>query len=486
MGDLEELTAQVEATPEDHELRWGLAKKLYKSGDYRGALKHLQTLRGQWTPKINVARYLAATYYRLGRYDQSIAELEDAVNEWPEEIALHEQLARVFEVAGRKERALRTWKEIAKKKPGHSVAIKAVSRLETSAPPPVPQYVPGLDDHDFGLDSGTGLLCPSCGTMNTGEFKRCWKCNTPIWGPGVSRSSISDARPTDLPSVWHIFAGTASIVLVLIGAWLTFRQFLINGTIYQTLEPLTTVQDMLDERMLYSRLILAGALLLGWPLALWVGVTLAKAQHVELLTIAATGVFFSACLYVILWLPPYYAVLALPAFAVLAALPILIFFRAGFGQRAVIYVVQAILVTSLSFVILVLREGPDAVTSIPTLVSYSSSHDRVPEPGDYVFPPLTMPVRSRLQWDSSGSAWLDKAANRMIFTVSSNMTGSEITLEIKDGEKTEYYNKVNRFPFKFLFEAEAKKQYELLVDGPQGGSFEITMNGILVPRHENK
>lgn len=485
MGDLEELSEQVESTPDDYELRWGLAKKLYKSGDYRAALKHLQTLRERWTPKINVARYLAATYYRLGRYDQSIAELEDAVTEWPDEMALHEQLARVFEVAGRKERALRTWKDIAKAKPGHSVAIKAISRLESNAPPPVPQYVPGLDDHDFGLDSGTGLLCPNCGTMNTGEFKRCWKCNTPIWGRGVSRSSISEPRPTDLPSVWHIFAGTASIVLVLIGGWLTFRQFLLNAIVYETLEPLATVQDLLDEALLQTRLILAGALFVGWPLALWVGVTLAKARYVQLLTIAATGVFLSASFYAMLWLPPYYGAVALPALMLLSVIPILIFFQATIGQRAVIIVVQAVLITSVSFVVLVLREGPDAITSVPALVSYSNTHDRVMEPGHYLFPPLAMPVKSRLHWDSTGSAWLDKAANRMIFTMSSNLPGNEITIEIKDGEKTEYYNKVDRFPAKFLFEAEAGKQYELLVDGPQGGGLEITMDGLLTPRLEN-
>ena len=103
MAEMWELARYVEAHPEDHEQRWCLAKKLYVSWEYRLALEHLQVLRNDSELRLNVMRYLAATYYRLGRYSDAAHELRTAVDVWPDEIAPREQLARVLESAGENE-----------------------------------------------------------------------------------------------------------------------------------------------------------------------------------------------------------------------------------------------------------------------------------------------------------------------------------------------------------------------------------------------
>ncbi len=71
MSDVWELAAYVEDHPGDHQQRWRLAKKLYAEREYLLALENLQVLNKEWTPKLNVQRYLAATYYRLGRYTEA-------------------------------------------------------------------------------------------------------------------------------------------------------------------------------------------------------------------------------------------------------------------------------------------------------------------------------------------------------------------------------------------------------------------------------
>lgn len=84
MAEVWDIAKYVEEHPDDYEQRWRLAKKLYAAWEYRLALEHLQVLRNEWQKRLNVVRYLAATYYRLGRYDEAVAELREAIETWPQ------------------------------------------------------------------------------------------------------------------------------------------------------------------------------------------------------------------------------------------------------------------------------------------------------------------------------------------------------------------------------------------------------------------
>lgn len=134
MADIWDIARYVEANPDDHEQRWRLAKKLYTAWEYRLALEHLQILKNEGPKRINILRYLGATYYRVGRYEESIRELETAISEWPEEIGLYEQLARVLEIAGNHPKAADMWEKALALDPHHPMAAHAAARLRTSVP----------------------------------------------------------------------------------------------------------------------------------------------------------------------------------------------------------------------------------------------------------------------------------------------------------------------------------------------------------------
>ena len=132
MAEIWDIARYVEANPDDHEQRWRLAKKLYTAWEYRLALEHLQILRDEGQERINILRYLAATYYRLGRYDEAQAELKNAISIWPDEIGLYEQLARVLEIAGDHIGAAQEWEKVLSLDPHHPMAAHAAARLRSS------------------------------------------------------------------------------------------------------------------------------------------------------------------------------------------------------------------------------------------------------------------------------------------------------------------------------------------------------------------
>lgn len=134
MADIWDIARYVEANPDDHEQRWRLAKKLYTAWEYRLALEHLQILKNEGPHRINILRYLGATYYRLGRYEEAIKELRTAIDNWPDELGLYEQLARVLEIAGDHEEAAAMWDMTLELDPHHPMAAHAAARLRSSQP----------------------------------------------------------------------------------------------------------------------------------------------------------------------------------------------------------------------------------------------------------------------------------------------------------------------------------------------------------------
>lgn len=222
MTEIDELRTHLEHHPDDHATRWTLAKKLYMGVEYGEALGQLAILKEKWVRKLNVSRYLAATYYRLGQYDDAVAELRQALKEWPDEVALHMQLARVYEVAGNREEAARSWEEVLRINPRDAMAAEAVDRLSRE-PEATAEEDLHLKQSDSGINIAEVRVCSNCGAQNSPDFDRCWQCHAVLPGrDGRTPTPMPlprDQKPASHSWVWVLLTGLVIVAVVALGVF---------------------------------------------------------------------------------------------------------------------------------------------------------------------------------------------------------------------------------------------------------------------------
>jgi hypothetical protein len=493
MTDIHELTSCVESNPNDHDKRWRLAKKLYMATDYRNALGHLLVLQTNWTPKVNVLRYLAATYYRLGRHDEAIAELKSGIKEWPEEIPLIEQLARVLEVSGRYEEAIDAWRDVLKRNPNNSMAKRLLRKLQEAKPEKKEKEgkEPAFQAGDLSVGAMLGSVCPSCGAQNSEEFDRCWKCHAPLANYGMpdvretsSEREEAPSRSSALP-VLYILCGVAAMVLIGFGAYLSIKQLLALREAAADQVLVCTVREVFDSALLSTRLSAGLVLLVVWPVVLWLAGNLMQPG------LPAQGPLLVGCLlasagYLSLWSAPGDAAYIFVTVLLLAIIPIVGVMQMGLTQAIVVWLIQGVLV--LGFVVgsVAAVEGVTFLKEFPTVIRYAEVHDGVQkyggEPGRYVLSSLYTPVETRVRWDSTGATWLDSRANRVGFEISSDGAVSGVTIEIKGASGTSFYERGLTLPYKFTFDKVAPgNSYQLLLTGPDNAKLDVTVRGLLTP-----
>ena len=488
MSTIKDLTDWVDLHPDDHEQRWWLAKKLYKNSEYEAALEHLLILRKRWKPKLNVARYLAATYYRLGKYPEAIAELEQAVEDWPEEIPVHEQLARVLEVAGRKEGAAAVWREVLKLKPGHNMAEQALARLPRMTPPP--KEVPALKDADFGIGFGSGRTCDRCGALNTEERERCWKCSADLYAydaEPVKSNRVPEApatEPRDEPPVAHATAvwntvGTVAIAVMLaLGAFLSLRQYSAG---YQ-MHVAKTTQEVWTSGLLLTRLSIGVALLAGWPIALWVALMISRVSVFTLKPVVVTGLLFASLSYAILSLPLGYVGGMLVALLAVSLGPVMLLFNIDFIRSLVVWLVQCVLVGAVVLIAFGAMEGAMAVQELPAVLRYAGTHDGEQNSGSHPLPSLQLPAEIKVRWQSTGSAWLDQRAGTVEFVFSNTTSSKKVQVELIDEDGKPVHEEINAVPFHFQIKIVPGRTYTLRVTGTGGLTVEGSILGAITPR----
>lgn len=490
MATLQDLTDWVDLHPDDHEQRWWLAKKLYKNSEYEAALEHLLVLRGRWKPKLNVVRYLAATYYRLGKYPEAIAELEAAVEDWPEEIPVHEQLARVLEVAGRKEGAATVWREVLKLKPGHSMAEQALARLPRMTPPP--KETPPLKDSDFGIGFGTGKTCEKCGALNTEERENCWKCNEPLYVSDAELLKPKQEPPSpegeeepegyDIVAIWNTVGTVGIAVMAALGAFLSLRQL---SASYQT-HVAQTAQEFWSTELLATRFFIGVGLVIGWPIALWVGLMVGRVPTGSLKPVIVSGVLFASLSYSALSLPLGYVGVVLVAALGLSLGPVMLFFNLEFARSLAVWAVQCVLVCAIMLSVFGAMEGAQAVQEFPAVLRYASSHDAAPNAGAQPLPLVRLPAQIDIRWQPTGSAWLDERAGMAEFDFSNAETTKKIGIELVDEFGTMVHHEANTVPFRFQARIVPGWAYTLRLTGTEGTSVQGAVHGVVKPAFNSR
>ncbi|MBI4558283.1 MAG: tetratricopeptide repeat protein [Candidatus Hydrogenedentes bacterium] len=502
MAELWELVRYVEAHPNDFAQRWRLAKKLYMAWEYRLALEHLQVLKKEWTRKLNVLRYLSATYYRLGRYEESVTELEAAIAIWPNDVSLREQMARVLEVAGRRLDAGKVWEEILEMSPQHPLASRSVRRLQTASKES-PSEELHLADSDSGISLRAMRICPSCGAQNSVEFDRCWQCHAtvsslaPTPGPASAVTPKPARKRKVEPWVWTLTFGLVTVALLAAGLFLTLQAYARSKLVLNmpedhtqvylgAPEDYTTVYAELAETLWFTRVLVGGALVIVWPLVLRLSVVLFRAHEVPIGRVVGVGTGLAALAYLSSWSPMAYLAYAPILPAIGSLLIILLAFGLSFPKALGVWVAQMLFVITAGVTLVIALEGTEAVTQVPQTLHYAAAHDAVPNAGISRAPEMPIPATWRVQWTSSGSNWLDKKVAGVVLDIQGEATSPMPTVEFRDGTQTFLYKDMPSYPFRiFRYPVKANHPYEVLITGNPGAKVVLTMYGALRPSFGN-
>lgn len=488
MAEVWDIARYVEDHPDDLPQRWRLAKKLYMAWEYRLALEHLQVLKNEGHNRLNVVRYLAATYYRLGRYDEAVRELDEALEIWPDETGLREQLARVLEIAGKRERAAEAWALIKEKDPQHPIAGSAVRRLSKRADD-TPVRDLRIEDSDSGIDLRPGRVCPNCGAQNSEEFDRCWQCHALL--SGAARDSGRNAAAPSAPAPFlpeeTLLMGLGFLAVLVSGAALFLTLRLLFGAREDGLL-IATTWDVYRYQMAGLRAGVGLAAFVAWPIALWAALAAVRPrQLVPPALVNFSAIFLAGLTCCATWLPRdlLFFVPVLPIVISLAL--VLGAFRIGAGRALGVWALHLGIVLALLYgtaaAVERVRLGAffNPFREIAAVYAFEQKQAQAAADGAYTFPEGATPYRATARWTSTGSAWLDSAAGEVEFTLYNEDKKPGMKFEIAGSSGTLVYDDVNTDRYVRRYTITVGELYTIYVTGADGTPVRLVAAGLLTP-----
>lgn len=497
MSDMWELASYVEEHPGDYPQRWQLAKKLYAAHEYRLALEHLLVLKNEWKPHLNSRRYLGAVYYRMGRYTEAAKTLREAIREWPEEIGLREQLAHALTRGEEHKEALNVWEDVLQLQPDHIRAQKHIKKirilLKTTLRSP---YLSDADD-DGVYDSAAGLppeppvvgnICPKCGAQNSEEFDRCWKCDASLALhedsflnlPSVQAHGPYLLRPETISSV----AMFASFALFLVAIYFAVRLILTYKA--DSVEALTNVSQIYDQVLAPSRIMMSLVLLLWWPYALKLSLRLARIKAMPpAILIYISGLFLSSLTAVLVLMPHSMVFVAFLATLLISLLLVLLAFQIPPGSALVAWAAHIVLVwlmAACSFWFAEcyrFGEFLNPLQELPVLQETMSGQGALQNAAPVRVPGFMTPIRQKVRWESSGSAWLDHYAHAARASVKKETAEQGLVFQILKGGNLIAHEPLEAEHLYVPFSIEPGEEYEFVVTGPDYAMVQIIVQSIL-------
>ena len=498
MAELWDVAAHVESNPGDYPQRWRLAKKLYAAHEYRLALEHLNVLKNEWTPKINVRRYLGATYYRLGRYEEAIAELEDSIKDWPDEIGMREQLAYVLKADKQLEQALEAWEEVQRLQPDHAIARKSIEKLKQ-------EILKGEDTHEAATrmepelankmeDIPTpppmpGMECPKCGAQNSEEFGDCWRCGSPLpHARRIDQPLLFDMADRSLFIESKLLGRVGALAAMGVILCALFLGVLLLQKYNEGITALTSLDQIYSYELVPSRIAAGLSLLFFWPFVLRLTILALRIKpRPKAIHMYIGGILLGAFALVVM-LAPVPVPLLVPGngilfFMALVVSVIALQFRMG----------RALLVWGIHFaVMLVLGLGvfwgtemyrygsalnPISETAVLWEFNNTSGDSNA---GLVRLPSSLTPVMSQAQWESSGSAWLDAKISNIDITVRVENKRADLRFQIYENGKLKFHEELGKEQnHQFEYTVTPGINYEFRVVGSENEIVQVLLQSLL-------
>ncbi|MBW7864742.1 MAG: tetratricopeptide repeat protein [Candidatus Hydrogenedentes bacterium] len=491
MTEIWDMADHLEHHPEDHEARWKMAKRLYAAWEYDQALEHLLILEREWEPRLNVGRYLAATLYRLGRNDEALKALETALDRWPEETTLREQMTRVLEGMGEYDRAGEVWGEILERQPDHPLGKKALARIarRKKAKADTDGKRPG------GMAKSPGFFattkpCAHCGAANVEDAVACWQCGEPMGSDPFAAfdAATRQSRTVSVsPETVSLIVVAAIALMALAGVFLTLRMIGVAGGTQEE-APIRTVADLYARQIPASRILVGISMVILWPLILHLAVWAVRpARPVPGILINLTGLLMGTMAYMDSFFPYPMTALAVLMPALLSLIIIVAVFRLRVEKAVLAWALHLFLVYLMGILLFFTAEAYQLgevfrpLKELRAVAAYTRDPARGLEPGMSQLPGSSLPWEQRVVWRSTGSEWLDRRSGATAFLVLSDTDGVQLKFQIYDASGARVFDYVNERQLTRFFEVTADTEYRIVLDGPEGQSGQVIVQGLLIP-----
>lgn len=488
MSNIWDIADHVEKHPDDYDQRWRLVKKLYSAWEYDQALEHLLLLKKEWEPRVNLSRYLAAVFYRLGRHEEAARELEEALERWPGEQGLREQLTRVYEAAGETAKARAAWEQLIETCPDHPLAKKALSRLDKKEKKQA-KSAAGQNALKAAFFTAS-TACPHCGASNVDGTARCWNCGWALGedpledlGPGGGGGQAVMLSPE---TVGMVGVG-AVVVLLLLGGFLTLRMAGAFGPPEET-DVIHTLGELYTRQIVFSRAVTGGAVLLFWVAAMHIALRLVgQAKSIPAMLVNLTALLMGSLAYTASFLPQPMTVLALLLPMLLSLVIILSTFRLEPGRALAAWAVQFLMVLVFAGAVFTfsesyrLGEPLNIFREIRAVAAFASGQGGEGETAGTLLPENKAPMRQRMVFRSTGSAWLDRRAGPVLFTVLANDEKNNLRFQINDDKGAQVFDYMEGRLHRRIFEVVPEKEYTVMVNGDPGTPAQVVVEGLFRP-----
>ncbi len=497
MSDVWELAAYMESHPDDHPQRWRLAKRLYAEHEYLLALEQLQVLSKEWTPKLSVQRYLAATYYRLGRYAEAEEHLSKTIEQWPDEVGPCEQLAHVYQVDGKPKESLAAWRRVLELSPEHTVAKRAVVTLEDAISSEEKEKkvpISGIFQPNLTADQEeellvTGVICPQCGAQNSDEFETCWQCNTVLRkqspsflnAPPVEAHGTYLLRPETMTALALIVIGCLLIASVVVGA----RLFLAYKHAGES--PLFSMAEIGNRILVPARLGTGIVMLVFWPLALKLALKLfrAKPSPPEIL-IFIPGLLVGSLVLLLILLPMPFPIFAFVGSLVISLCIVVFTFKTYLPLAPAVWITQFLLVWTLgavTFWAVECRRYGEFINPLlegPAIQAAVTGPLALPDAVPIKLQNATTTIEEKVRWKSSGSTWLDVQATTVAFTVHPESAAPDLRFQVYQDSDLRYHEDLQgKQERTILFPVTPGREYKIVIRAGQPIPVQATIQSLL-------
>lgn len=497
MSDVWDIASYVEEHPEDYPQRWRLAKRLYVEHEYRLALEHLNVLKNDWTPKLNVRRYLGATYYRLGRYVEATREIEESISIWPDEIGPREQLAHILKATGNLEGSLAAWEQVLRMNPNHSLARHTAEKIrialafkngpgKSELPEDAASDAELIQDREMPVP---GLVCFNCGAHNSDEFESCWRCGQKLQQPDKSFFNTPSVeahgplllRPETITSVSMI----AMLLLLAGAAFLAVTQISDYRSSFHL--PLDSLSDLYNRILVPSRLAAGIVMLVLWPFSLTLMLRLLRITPLPPVLLLYTAGWFLGAVTTLLLLMPLTMLIPAAAIPLFISLMVIIAgFRLQTGRAVALWMSHFLIVWVAGLTVFwatecfMYKKVINPMAEIAAVQSFAQTPRYMHESGPIRIPNAITPLHAKIQWESTGSEWLDSRLASTGFIYRSETAAPGLFFQIYDGKDLRFHEELNmRQNLVFSYSIQPGKTYEVAVTGADNVIVQILVQSLL-------